>query len=88
MFYMSKKEKSIGKITHYFNKAKVAVVKLSDSLVLDEKIKVMGGEKEFTQKVKSMEIDGKKISKAKAKQDIGMKVSKPVREGYKIFRVE
>ena len=85
---MPKKEKPIGKITHYFNKAKVAVVKLSAPLELEEKIKVMGGEKEFTQKIKSMEIDGKKIAKAKAKQNIGLKVSKPVREGYKIFRVE
>lgn len=85
---MPKKEKPIGKITHYFNKAKVAVVKLSAPLELEEKIKIMGGEKEFTQKIKSMEIDGKKIAKAKAKQNIGLKVSKPVREGYKIFRVE
>ncbi len=85
---MSKKEKPVGKVTHYFNKAKVAVVKLSAPLELEEKIKIMGGEKEFTQKVKSMEVDGKKISKAKAKQELGLKVSKPVREGYKVFRVE
>ncbi len=81
------KEKLIGKVVHYFNKAKVAVVKLKSPLAVDEKIRITGGETDFTQKVKSMEVDKKKIKRAKAKQEVGVKVSKKAREGYKVFKV-
>ncbi len=81
------KEKLIGKVVHYFNKAKVAVVRLSAPLAIDEKIRIRGGETDFEQKVKSMEIDKKKIKKAKAKQEIGLKVSKKTKEGCKVFKV-
>ncbi len=81
------KEKLIGKVVHYFNKAKVAVVKLKAPLAVDEKIRIKGGETDFTQKVKSMEVDKKKIKKAKAKQEVGLKVSNKAREGYKVFKV-
>lgn len=80
-------EKLIGKVVHYFGKAKVAVVKLKAPLALDEKIRIKGGETDFQQKVKSMEIDKKKIKKAKARQEVGMKVNKKVREGYKVFKL-
>jgi len=82
------KEKLIGKVVHYFNKAKVAVVKLKSPLSVDEKIRITGGETDFTQKVKSMEVDKKKIKKAKGKQEVGIKVNKKAREGYKVFKTE
>ncbi len=81
------KEKKIGKVTHYFGNVKVAVVKLSSPLSVDETVKIKGGETEFKQKVKSMEIDGEKIKKAKAKQEVGLKVNKKAREGYKVFKI-
>ncbi len=80
------KEKPIGKVTHYFNKAGVAVIKLSAPLSVEEKIRIKGGETDFTQKVKSMEIDKKKLKKAKTKQEIGLKVSKKTKEGDKVFK--
>ena len=82
------KEKPVGRVVHYFNKAKVAVIKLKAPLAIDEKIRIKGGETDFTQKVKSMEIDKEKIKKAKAKQEVGIKVSKKAREGYQVFKVE
>ena len=74
-------------MVHYFDKVKVAVIKLNFPLALDEKIKIRGGETDFEQKVKSMEIDRKKIDKAKAKQEIGLKVNKKAKEGYKVFKI-
>jgi hypothetical protein len=82
------KEKFIGKVVHYFNKAKVAVVRLKHPLSVDESIRITGGEVDFTQKVKSMEIDKKKVKKAKGKQEVGIKVNKKVREGYKVSKIE
>ena len=82
-----KKEKKVGKITHYFGKIKVGVIKLSDTLsVGDEIIIKTKKEERFKQKVSSMEIDGKKIKKAKKGQSIGLKLKDRVREDYLVFK--
>jgi len=82
------KQKPIGKITHYFGGIKVAVIKLKDALKEGDVIRITGGENtDFEQKVKSMQLDYKKIKKAKPKESIGLKVSKKVREGYQVFKM-
>jgi len=82
------KEKKIGKITHYFDKIKVVVVKLSDDLSVGETIRIVGGENtNFKQKIVSMELDGEKIKKAKKGKHIGIKVKDRAREGYKVFKI-
>lgn len=81
------KQKRIGKITHYFNKIKVGVVKLSDTLSVGDEIVVKSKiEERFKQKVSSMEIDGKKIKKAKKGQEVGLKLKDTAREGYLVFK--
>lgn len=83
-----KEEKLIGEIIHYFGKIGVAVIRLSDTLRLGDTIKIVGGEDtEFTQEVESMEIDHQKIEEAKPGDDVGLKVIKKVREGYKVYKV-
>ena len=81
------KPKITGKITHYFPKPKVAVVKLKDNLAVGDKIRIEGGkDTDFNQKITSMEIDFKKITKAKKGQEIGLKVKEKVREGYIVYK--
>jgi len=82
-----KEGKLVGKITHYFSKIGVAVVKLSNSLKIGDEIRIVGGEADFTQKVSSMEIEHKKIKRAKKGSSIGLKVKQKVREGYKVYKV-
>ena len=82
-----KEGKLIGKIIHYFNNIGVAVVKLGGNLKTGDTIKIIGGETDFTQNVKSMEVDGKKIKGAKKGQSIGLKVKEKVRVGYKAYKV-
>ncbi len=82
-----KKEKLAGRVTHYFNKAKVIVVKLSTPLAVEDKIRIKGGNIDFEQKVKSIEIEGKKIKRGKAKEDVGIKVAKKTKEGCRVFKI-
>jgi len=83
-----KKEKKIGKITHYFGKIKVGVIKLTDTLAIGDEIVVRTKlEEKFKQKVASMEIDGKKVKKAKKGQSIGLKMKGRAREDYLVFKV-
>jgi U32 family peptidase len=81
------KEKPVGKITHYFSKLKVAVIKLAAPLSEGSKIRIVGGEEtDFKQAVKSMQSDHKPVKRAKKGAEIGMKVNKKVREGYKVYK--
>lgn len=83
-----KKEKQIGKISHYFDKINVAIVELSGELCAGDIIRVFGGqETDFKQPVKSMELDHKKINKAKKGQEIGIQLKEKAREGYKVFKI-
>lgn len=81
------KRKLVGKITHYFSRIKVAVIKLSAPLAKGDTIKIVGGDAEFTQPVKSMEVNHQKIEKAKTKSEVGLKVKKKVKEGYKVYKI-
>lgn len=83
-------EKEIGKITHYFSKISVAVIELEDNLKVGDKIHIIGGNgaRDFTQEVESMQIEYENIQEAKKGEAIGLKVSEPVREGDKVYRVE
>ncbi len=65
----------------------MAVVKLSSSLSVGDKIRVVGGKIDFVQPVKSIEINHKKVKRAIKKQVIGLKLKKKAREGYKIYKV-
>ena len=78
----------IGRVVHYFSNIGVAVVKLSTGLSLGDEIRIVGGENtDFNQEVESMEVDHKKIKKAKAKDEVGLKVKERVRDDYKVYKM-
>ena len=82
-----KKEKQIGEVIHFFSNIKVAVIKLTAPLAEGDVIHIVGGEKtDFEQPVKSMQVDHEKIEKAKKGDEVGLKLKKKVREGYKVFK--
>ena len=77
----------IGNITHYFDKISVAVLELSDTLTVGEKIKIDNHGEEFTMTVESMQIEHEEIQEAKKGQSVGMKVTQPVKPGAQVYRV-
>ena len=79
----------IGKVTHYFDKIGVAVIKLFAPLKKGEEIRIAGGEDtDFTQSVDSMQVEHQNIDKAKKGDEVGLKVKEKVREGYKVYLVK
>jgi len=79
--------KLIGKISHYFGKIGVAVIKLSDTLKVGDNIRIAGGEIDFTQVIDSMEIEHEKVETAKKGDSVGLKINQKVREGYKVYKL-
>ena len=81
-------KKKIGKITHFFPKISVAVVKLSAALKKGDKISIEGNDKAVEQKVGSMQVEHKAIEKAKKGDAIGLKVKDAVKENDVDFLVK
>jgi len=80
-------DKPIGEVVHYFDKIKVAVIKLTAPLKVGETIRISGGEStDFTQTVDSMQVEHENINKAKKGNEVGMKVKEKVRDSYKVFK--
>jgi len=83
-----KEGKLIGKVTHYFDKIKVMVVELVESLKAGDMIRIIGGEStDFEQKVGSMEVEHKKIKQGKRGESVGLEAKEKVREGYKVYKI-
>ncbi|MFH1714215.1 MAG: EF-Tu/IF-2/RF-3 family GTPase [Candidatus Nealsonbacteria bacterium] len=78
--------KLIGKITHYFDNIKVAVIELDDKLKVGDKIRIIGGEDtDFSQEIDSMEVEHEKVKQGKKGDAVGLKVKEKVRDGYKVY---
>ena len=77
----------IGKITHYYDKIGVAVVKAAKTIKVGDKIKISGHDQEFTQNVDSMQLEHKPVKSAKAKSSVGLKVTKHVKENDEVYKV-
>lgn len=75
----------IGKITHYYDKIGVAVVKLSQTMKKGDKIKISGHDKELVQVIDSMQAEHQQVPEAKKGEEIGLKVNEPVKEGDVVY---
>ena len=77
----------IGKVTHYYNKISVAVLELSETLNVGDKVAFVGHTTEFSQPVESLEIEHHKIQSAGAGQEVALKVWETVRNGDLVYKV-
>lgn len=82
-------EKEIGKIVHWYDKIDVAVVRLSDTLSVGDRVKVKKGEVEFEETVSSMQLDHKDIQSGKKGQEVAIKISGgSAKDGSLVFKLE
>ncbi len=81
-------ETKVGEITHYYTNIGVGVLELSDTLKIGDKIHIQGATTDFTQEVKSIQVDNQPVENASAGDAIGLKVENRVREGDLVYKVE
>lgn len=77
----------VGKVTHYYNKAGVAIVELSGGLNVGDKIRFEGHGVDFEQEVSSMQVNHEQVQSAKKGDTIGLKVDQEVKEGVEVEKV-
>jgi hypothetical protein len=76
----------VGHVTHFFSKINVAVLELTASLAVGDRILVKGPTTDFEQVVDSMQIEHAKIPKAEAGQSIGLKMAEHARERDVVYK--
>jgi putative protease len=82
-----KMEERIGKITHFYNRIRVAVLEISGELKVGDVVHFVGRTTDFTQGVKSMEIEHQKVESAGAGTEVALKVISRVRKGDSVYKV-
>jgi putative protease len=76
----------VGKVTHYYNKAGVAIVELEGELNVGDTVKFQGHGVDFEQPVDSMQVNHEQVKSAKAGDLVGLKVEKEVKEGCEVLK--
>lgn len=85
---MDKKDKEIGKVTHWYDKIGVAVVKLAEPLKVGERVKFKKGEEESVEAVSSMQLNHAPVEAGQEGQEVAIKLSQKAKEGTTIFKAE
>lgn len=80
-------EVEIGKVVHYYNHIHVAVLSLTDSLKIGDKIHIVGHATDFTERISSMEVEHHSIVWVKPGDNVAVKVNQPVHEHDIVFRI-
>ena len=84
---MSQELVKIGDVSHYYSNIEVAVIELIENLKIGDKIMIKGATTEFTQLVKSIQIEHDQVNEAEAGDSIGLQVKDRVRLGDQVFRI-
>ena len=77
----------VGIVTHYFNKINVAVLELSESLSVGDRLHFLGKHTDFPQHITSMQIEHEPVEHAEQGSEVAIKVDQRVRRGDSVFRL-
>jgi len=77
----------VGRVSHFFTKISVAVIELTSTLSVGDRIVIKGPTTDFEQTINSMQIEHENVKVAKAGQSIGLKVDERVRENDTVYKI-
>ena len=81
-------ETEVGAVTHYFDRPKVAIVKVTaDAVSVGDTIHIKGAHTDLVETVASMEVEHQKIDVATPATEFGLQVADRVRTGDRVFKV-
>jgi len=77
----------IGRVAHFYTRIGVAVIELTASISVGDKILIKGANTNFEQTVESMQIEHKNVEHAEAGQSIGLELKDRAREGDVVYKI-
>ncbi|MGD0976765.1 MAG: hypothetical protein ABR875_00510 [Minisyncoccia bacterium] len=75
------KEKEIGIVIHWYDKIKVAVVRLSAPLKIGDAVKVRHGEDEFDATINSIQVNHENVKGGKKGEEVAVELPQKAKEG-------
>ncbi len=85
---MPEERKSVGKITHFFPKISVAVIKADEVLKKGDKLSIEGHDNTVEMTLESMQIEHKDVEEIKPGEEAGVKTPEEVKEGDLVYKAE
>ena len=81
-------EELIGHVTHFFGKANVAAIRITEGeLHVGDTIHIVGHTSDFSQKVNSMQMEHEQVQSVKVGDHVGIQVTEHARENDQVYRV-
>jgi translation initiation factor IF-2 len=81
-------EEQVAVIVKFFPKPSVAALQITKGVIkVGDVLRYQGHTTDFTEEIKTMEIDNQAVEEAKAGELVGIKVKERVRENDKVFKV-
>ncbi len=81
-------EELVGTVTHYFGKAQVAGIEITQGeLRVGDTIRIVGHTSDFIQRIESIQIDRTPVDSAGVGNQIGVRVAEHAREHDTVYRV-
>lgn len=77
---------AVGKVTHYYDKIGVAIVKLDKEVSVGQALRFGDPDSGVVQTVESMQVDHAPVEKAKKGDEVGIKVTGKVKDKTLVFR--
>lgn len=78
----------VGGVKHFYDKIGVAIVELTSTLAVGDKIKITrGGETVLEQVVDSIQVEHQKITSAKKGDIVGIKVEGSIKDGAEVYKI-
>jgi translation elongation factor EF-1alpha len=84
---LSEELQEVGRVSHFFTKISVAVIELTATISVGDRILIKGPTTNLEQTIDSMEIEHEKVQRAGAGQSIGLKVKDRVRETDVVYKI-
>jgi hypothetical protein len=84
----AKKEKRVGTVEHYFPHVQAAAVHLDGDLKVGDTIHIKGHSDDYTEKVKSIQVEHESVPAGRAGQSVGVWVPVKVHEHSEVYKVE
>jgi hypothetical protein len=78
----------IGKITHFYAKIGVVVIKLSFDIKIDDLLHYKGDNYDFEEKITSLQLNHKEVTNAKIGDSVGIKINSIVKVDNLVFKIE
>ncbi|RLB17731.1 MAG: hypothetical protein DRG82_05760 [Deltaproteobacteria bacterium] len=81
-------EEQVAVIVKFFSKPSVAALEITNGVIkVGDVLHYKGHTTDFTDEIKSMEIDNQTVEEAKVGDLVGIKVKERVRENDKVFKI-